>query len=90
MNASPNSRLKLGAAIVGVSAALAGGVLFAATQVQRDGPGTVLSDPGTSTAPTSLTMTTGVTTSTSPGQPSVSASVATPQITTTPTSATPG
>ena len=90
MNASSNSRLKLGAAIGGVSAALAGGVLFAAVQAERGGTGSVLSDPGTVTAPSTITMTTGATTSTSPGQPSVSASIATPQITTTPTSATPG
>lgn len=90
MNASSNSRLKLGAAVVGASAALGGGVLFAAVHVERGNSPTVLSDPGTVTAPSTVTMTTGETTSTSPGQPSTSASVATPQITTTPTSATPG
>ncbi len=88
MDASRRSRSTVIAAALGLSAALAGGVLFAATQVERGG--TVLSDPGSTSAPAPNSMTTGVTTSTSPGQASVSASVATPQITTTPTSATPG
>ncbi|WP_445168143.1 hypothetical protein ACTXG7_01740 [Mycolicibacterium sp. Dal123E01] len=77
-------------ATVGASALLAGGVLLAALQVEQGGAGTVLSDPGSFTAPSTITMTTGATTSTSPGQVIVSPSVATPQITTTPTSAEPG
>ncbi|MBB3600551.1 hypothetical protein FHT40_000184 [Mycolicibacterium sp. BK556] len=83
------ARMTLAAATIGAGAVLAGGALFAAIHVER-GSGTVLSDPGSVTAPSTVTMTTGVTTSTSPGQGSVTPSVATPQITTTPTSATPG
>ncbi|WP_133066879.1 hypothetical protein [Mycolicibacterium sphagni] len=90
MDAGRRSRSTTIAAAVGFNAALAGGVLVAATQVERGGPGSVLSDPGSTSAPAPGSMTTGVTTRTSPGQPSASPSVATPQITTTPTSATPG
>ncbi|MCV7344845.1 hypothetical protein [Mycolicibacterium rhodesiae] len=89
MNASRFPRSKIVAATVGASAALAS-VFLVAIQVERGSDATVISDPGTVSAPVTNTMTTGVTTSTSPGQPSVSAPVATPQITTTPTSAEPG
>jgi hypothetical protein len=84
------ARSTLVAVTVGASALLAGGVLLAALQVERGGAGTVLSDPGSFTAPATITMTTGATSSASPGAPSTSPMVATPQITTTPTSATPG
>ncbi|MCV7017107.1 hypothetical protein [Mycolicibacterium aichiense] len=70
---------------MGASAASAS-VFLVAIQVERGSDATVMSDP----APVVNTMTTGVTTSTSPGQPSVTVEVATPQITTTPTSAEPG
>ncbi|PND59433.1 hypothetical protein CRM90_00075 [Mycobacterium sp. ENV421] len=89
MNASRLSRSKIVAASVGVSAALAS-VFLVGIQVERGSEGTVVSDPGTFTAPATSTMTTGATTTTSPGQASVSAQVATPQLTTTPTSAEPG
>src|SRR3954454_10931170 len=89
MNTSRQTRSKIAPALVGLSAAVAG-VFMVAIQVERGVGETVMSDPGSFTAPATNTMTTGATTSTSPGQPSVSASVATPQITTTPTSAEPG
>ncbi len=90
MNASRRTRSKIGAALVGASAALAA-VFLVAIQVERGGGETVMSDPGSFTVPATTTMTTGATTSTSPGQPSVSASIAAPQITTTPpTSSSPG
>lgn len=88
MDASRQTRSKIVAALVGASAALAG-VFLVAIQVERGGE-SVVSDPGSFTAPATNTMTTGATTSTSPGQPSVVPSVAAPQITTTPTSAEPG
>ena len=88
MNTSRHTRSKTVAALVGASAALAS-VFMVAIQVERGGE-TVMSDPGSFTDPATHTLTTGATTSTSPGQPSVPASVATPQITTTPTSAEPG
>ncbi|AKK25705.1 hypothetical protein [Mycobacterium sp. EPa45] len=89
MNASRQTRSKVVAALVSASAVVAG-VFLVAIQVERGGGETVMSDPGSFTVPATNTMTTGATTSTSPGQPSVSASVATPQITTTPTSAASG
>ncbi|KAA0111275.1 hypothetical protein [Mycolicibacterium sp. P1-5] len=89
MNVSRRTRSKGVAALVAASAASAA-VFLVAIQVERGGGETVMSDPGSFTVPATNTMTTGATTSTSPGQPSVSASVASPQITTTPTSAAPG
>jgi hypothetical protein len=89
MNVTRRTRSKGIAALVGASAALAA-VFLVALQVERGGGETVMSDPGSFTAPATNTMTTGATTSMSPGQPSTSASVATPQITTTPASVAPG
>ncbi len=75
-------------AIIVACSALALGALGVARAEQRDF-GAVMSEPTTSTALTSPTMTTGETRTDSPAPTSLETPIATPQITTTPTSAEP-
>ena len=77
----PRSRLKALSAVIGGSAIVAMGALAAA--VSEEHSGTIMSDPGTFTAPEVTEMTTGETTKSTAVEPTVTPEVATPPVTAT-------